>query len=346
MKTYITTTFKKVALGTLTSAFLFCSIAFPIHNIFAKEKLTKITLGIQTSPAMALVMVAKEKDFFKQQGLDVALKEFTAGKFALEAFLSGSLDYSISGDVPAALALMNGNEFIVPLQVVKSTTNEVRVVARKDIVEKNNSDAKTYFSSQKRKLATSIGGGPEFFTYEFLKALGIQKDSVEIIAQTPKDMPAAIASASVDAISIFDPVAYTSEKLLAEKGTTFTNKDIYSELYILEAKKPKTKQEKIQLEKLTKALVLAEKFMKSNVEISQEITSKYTKLDKTVIAGVWNSFDFKVALTAQLKNFWKREYVWAKEMGKIKAENLEPNWEKVLDKTYVKKYAKQNLSVQ
>ena len=41
----------------------------------------QVTIGIQTSPAMALVMVARDKGLFQAQGLDVELKEFTAGKF-------------------------------------------------------------------------------------------------------------------------------------------------------------------------------------------------------------------------------------------------------------------------
>ena len=47
---------------------------------------TKVTVGIQVSPAMTLVMVAKDRGFFEREKLDVELKEFTAGKFALQAF--------------------------------------------------------------------------------------------------------------------------------------------------------------------------------------------------------------------------------------------------------------------
>ena len=101
--------------------------------IFQKPKPTELqhaTVGIQTSPAMALVMVAKDKGFFEKQGLDVELKEFAAGKDALAAFLGGSLDFSISGDVPVTLSTLAGNKFVVPAQVVGKTKNEVRVVAK------------------------------------------------------------------------------------------------------------------------------------------------------------------------------------------------------------------------
>jgi NitT/TauT family transport system substrate-binding protein len=89
-----------------------------------KETLPKLTVGIQVSPAMTLVMVAEDKGFFDKAGVDVEIKEFTAGKFALQAFLGGSLDIAISGEVPVTLSSLQGNKFRVLAQVVeKQSTN-------------------------------------------------------------------------------------------------------------------------------------------------------------------------------------------------------------------------------
>ena len=101
----------------------------------------RVTVGIQTSPAMALVMVAKDKQFFEQEGVEVEIKEFTAGKFALQAFLGGSLDFAVAGEVPVTLATLQGSQFRVLAQVVEKTITEVRVVARR---EANLTDATAY----------------------------------------------------------------------------------------------------------------------------------------------------------------------------------------------------------
>ncbi len=68
---------------------------------------------------MALVMVAADMRYFDKEGVQVDLKEFTAGKFALQAFLGGSLDIAVSGEVPATLATLQGNNFRVIAQVVE-----------------------------------------------------------------------------------------------------------------------------------------------------------------------------------------------------------------------------------
>ena len=286
------------------------------------QPMPKVTIGIQVSQANALAMVAKDKGFFAEQGLEVELKEFTAGKFALQAFLSGSLDYCISGDVPPMLAAFQGNKFVVPAQLVKKTINEVRIVARRDGTA---TTAEEFFKSKKRKLATSIGGGPEFYTYEFLNKLGISKDQVEIISQKPEDMPAALVSGSVDAIAIFDPFAYIAESQLKEKSQTFTDKEIYSELYIMEAKE-EVKSNPAILESVLRGLKQAEQFTQDNPEEAKAIVIKYTKLDKSIIDATWNNFEFKISLTNQLRDIWNREAAWVKETGKVDRNSATPDF--------------------
>lgn len=322
-------TSKIIALGVFT---LLVASIFIWKNSKPTE-LQPVTVGIQSSPAMALVMVAKDEGFFEKQGLDVELKEFAAGKDVLAAFLGGSLDFSISGDVPVTLSTLAGNKFVVPAQVVGRTKNEVRVVAKK---EAGLDTADKFFKAKKRKLATSIGGGPEFFTYEFLNKLGITKDQVEIVAQKPGDMPAALISGSVDAIAIFDPFAFIAEKQLGDKSTTFTDESVYSELYVIEAKES-VKQDSATLEKLLKGLVAAEKFTKDNPEEAKSVVIKYTKLDKETVDGIWNSFDFRIALTPQLLEYWNREAQWAKDSGKVKPETVVPNFRDIIFDAPLKK---------
>jgi len=90
----------------------------------------KVSIGVITQPPAALIMVAQDKGFFTEQGLNVNLQEFTAGKLALQALLAGSLDFAISADVPVALATLQGNNVVVPAQIIEHATNTIRIVAR------------------------------------------------------------------------------------------------------------------------------------------------------------------------------------------------------------------------
>jgi NitT/TauT family transport system substrate-binding protein len=293
----------------------------------AEGTLPILTVGIQNSPAMTLVMVAEEKGLFDKAGVNVEIKEFTAGKFALQAFLGGSLDIAVSGEVPVALSTLQGNKFRVIAQVVERTINECRVVARK---EKNLDTAEKYFGAKKRKLATSFGGGPEFFTYNFLKKHGITNDQVEIISQKPEDMPAALVSGTVDAVSIFDPFARIAEVQMGESGQTFADADIYSELYVVNVMQKTIDEKPAPLKAFLKGLYEAESFISENPDESKQILIKYTKLDRQIVDDIWGNFVFKPVINNLFVEFTTAQAKWAIEKGTFPPETPVPDYRVVL----------------
>ena len=282
---------------------------------------------------MALVMVAKDRGFFDRQGLNVELREFTAGKFALQAFLGGSLDFAVAGDVPVTLATLQGSRFKVITQVVDETRNEVRVVARRDPTTSNAHD---YFTKRKRKIATSLGGGPEFFTYNFLKKHGISSSQIEIVSQKPEDMPVTLAKGDVDAISVFDPFAFIAEQQMGDEGVTFTEPDIYSELYLLTAHEETIAEDQQSVERLLRALVMAEDFIKQDPAEAQAIVSKYTRLDGSVVQGIWNNFVFAPSLNERLLQYQQQETAWAKEVGTVDASVVTPDFREFIEADILK----------
>lgn len=297
-------------------------------NVVAQK--TSIKIGIQTSPAMALVMTAKEQGCFDSEGLDVEIVPFTAGKFALQALLGGSLDYCVSGEVPIGLATLQGNKLTVLTQVVKETTNEVRVVARKD--ESSAQGPTAYFKAKKRKLATSMGGGPEFFTHEFLKKHGIALSDVELIAQKPEDMPAALASGSIDAMSVFDPFTYIAEQKLGTEGVTFadTTGTLYSEFYVLSVGEKQLEASKRTAPAVLRALVKAGDIVKNEPAMAKAAVEKHTKLEQSTISGIWPNFQFEAALTPKLLSVWSAQAEWAKATGKVPADSKAPDFRAIV----------------
>jgi len=320
---------KSLLLGFSVVLLLALAVGTLLQFSGCRKSSKHLTIGIQTSPAMAMVMVAKDKGFFEQEGIDVELKEFTAGKFALQAFLGGSLDFAVAGEVPVTLASLQGSDFRLISQVVEKTTNEVRVVARK---EEGVTDASAYFKKKKRKLATSFGGGPEFFTYNFLKKHGIAANEVEIISQKPEDMPAALINGSVDAISIFDPFAFIAEKQMAGNGHTFAEQDLYSELYVIAASRDTVEKRRDMVDALLRALIKAQDFITTNPDEAKAIVIKYTKLDQSIVNGIWPNFTFGAALNQRLLDYQKQETAWAIEKGAVPAGTAAPNWrERIAD---------------
>jgi sulfonate transport system substrate-binding protein len=296
----------------------------------------RVTIGIQVSPAMTLAMVAKDAGFFAGQGLDVELKQFTAGKFALQAFLGGSVDFAISGDVPVCLAALQGNQIRVVGQVVDKTVNEVRMVALRGVNLSDPASPEDYFRRRKMKLATSFGGGPEFFTYNFLRHHQIRQDQVELLSQRPEDMPAALETHSVDVISIFDPFAFIAEKRLGNRAMTFTAPDLYSELYVLNARPEQVEKDADLIKSVLRALMKAEDYVAQNPDHAKQIMQNYTKLDRDVIDGIWGNYSFKVSLNQRLIDYWNEEAIWARETAKVTPQTKVPDFQNYVEKRFLK----------
>ena len=271
-----------------------------------------VKIGSQIQPSNALLMVAKDEGFFEGEGIDVQLVEFTAGKFALQALLAGSLDLTVSGEVPVMYSSLQGSQLYVITQVVEETKNEVRVVAMKD---GNLDTPEKYFKAKKRRLATSFGGGAEFYTYNFLRKYGIK--DVEMISQRPEDMPVSLQSKTVDAVAIFEPFAFFAEQILGNKTITFKDDSLYSELFVLSAKREWVEANPELVEKIIRALVKSSEFIEKNPEESKMIVAKRTKLDKSAVDSIWDNFVFRPVLNELLPNYLNEEAKWAKETGKV-----------------------------
>ena len=292
-----------------------------------------LRLGIQTTPIASIPIIAYSNGYFAEQGLAVDLQIFTAGTFALQTLLAGSLDVATPAEVPPTLALLQGNTgFVILAQGVQKTTNDIRVVVRDDGTA---TSPEEYFAAKKRKLATSFGGGPEFFTYNFLKLHNISAEHVELISQKPEDMPVALASGSVDAISIFEPYAYFAEQQ-TPNTKSFIDDGIYSELYVFAFSKNYLKNNPVAGEKFLRASIKAEEFIKNNPEQAKSIVSNFTKLDPKVLDAIWQRFDFAVVLTPKLAQYMQQEAVWARETGKVPATATLPPSETFIDPTVLR----------
>lgn len=312
-------------------AFVLILIAFAaiivLSGCVEQPKSEKVRIGLQLTPASALVQVADAEGVFKSNSLDVEITEFTAGKFAFQALLAKDLDFAIVGDIPPVLAKMQGNDFYI-LAEIGTNENEAPVL----VIDDGSKTPEEYFSKSQRKISTSQGGTPEFSFYLFMKEYAIEKDGVEILAQKPEEMIGTLASGSVDGIAIFEPYPTLAEEKIGKKMIRFTlPKGVYPTKYLLSADKEFVDKNPETAKRLLKALMQAEEFVKKNPEKARKIVAQRTKFDKGIVDKIWPDFIFKVDLSEELLNNWEKEMQWAIETGKAQG-GVEPDFKALLRK--------------
>ena len=290
------------------------------------KELPTIRLGLQTAPAIGLVKVAVDKNFFADEGIQVEVKEFTGGKFALQALTGGSLDLVTPAELPVTLATLNGEKLSILAQV--NETKGFSMLLRKD--GESSFAAEKYFA-KKRKIATSVGASPEFFASEFFKKYNVNSSQYEIVSMRPEDAPIALANGSVDGIAIYEPFASFAKKQ-AGIDSVFEIKapEIYSEIIVLVGKTDWISQNEKIAEKFLRALKKSEEFIKSNPEEAINIVSSFTKLDKETLRSIWPTFTLSLNLGNKLVPTMEAEAQWAKNTGKVPKETATPNFRDII----------------
>ena len=294
---------------------------------------TKVRIGVVTVPHVSLVKIAFDKGFFREEGVEVETKEFTAGKFALQALIGGSLELTTVAELPVVLATINGEKLSV-VSVINETVGGIPMILRKD---GDTFDPKTYFS-KKRKIATTIGAGVEFFTAEFFKKYEIPASQYEIVGMKPEDIPIVFANGDVDGIAIFEPfTSFAIQKAGEDKVFNIKDSDLYSEIMILVGKENWVLQNEKTIEKVLRALKKAETFSRDNPKESIEIVSSLTKLDEETLNGIWGTFTKQLGLNNSLISTMEREAQWAKDTGKVPKETAIPNFRDMIFEMSLKK---------
>jgi NitT/TauT family transport system substrate-binding protein len=327
---------------TLPNLLWVVPIVFVIGSFFLSKQvgqqsnqLPTVKLGLQTTPAVALVIVAVGKQFFKTEGIEVEVKEFTGGKFALQALIGGSLDLVTPAEFPVTLATLNDEKLAILAQV-NETAGAIQMILRK---EGDSFDAQTYFS-KKRRIATSVGASPEFFTADFFKNYDIRKDQYEIVSMKPEDTPIALANGSVDGIAIYEPfVHFAIQQTHHDKVFRIKNDDLYSEVMILVGKREWILRNEKVVEKFIRALKHSEIFIKDNPEEAMDIVASFTKLDKGALRDIWPTFKLELGLDKRLVPIMEKEAKWAKDTGKVPKEIAMPKFREAIFETPLKEVA-------
>ncbi|MBM4388060.1 MAG: ABC transporter substrate-binding protein, partial [Deltaproteobacteria bacterium] len=71
----------------------------------------RLRIGVSPEPSMALLFIAEERGFFRENGLAVELKFYPSGKRTLEGLFKGEVEMATPADTPVVFAGFERNDF-------------------------------------------------------------------------------------------------------------------------------------------------------------------------------------------------------------------------------------------
>lgn len=236
----------------------------------------KMNIGYLPSPEDLLYFVAQEKGYFKEQGIDAELFQFTNSAEGLNAIVAGKVDVGAFG-VSAPLAFTAKGADI--MMIGGQNSGACALVCMPDRYEELK-DIKNY---QGKKIASvRLSTADVIFRGALLDA-GIdwrKGDAKMIEMESPAATMEALKKGSVDAALIWTPYVAMADDQGVKVAMYIT--DLYENNVCCRQTLLKSTLEKNpQLwEKFMTALIKAYAFYQTNHEETIDITAKYVKVDK------------------------------------------------------------------
>ncbi|MEG4939642.1 ABC transporter substrate-binding protein [Microcoleus sp. F4-D5] len=159
------------------------------------------------------LLIAREKGFFKAQGIDVELSYVDYSRFQQADFIAGKYD-GIGLPLGNLIILSAKNPDVQAVMVVDESTGADVVVAQSDI--------KTILNLKRKKLGANLGGFSEVFVTEMLKISKLTSDDVSLVKVDALEVPQRLQNNAIQAGHTWEP--HLSEALKLGAHILFTSK--------------------------------------------------------------------------------------------------------------------------
>jgi NitT/TauT family transport system substrate-binding protein len=247
------------------------SIFSTTSSAIAEEK---IRIGWVYAMANAPVLIAEQKGFFREQGLDAEIVEYKSGPLVHRALTSGKLDMAYIGSPPVYHWISRGLESRI---LAKVNYGQAAVISRKNSGISSLSDLKG-----KKIAGIHKGSGMDVLLRGFVlgdAAKLVPDRDVELMTMSPGEMEAALERKIVDAAFIWEP--FISSALIRGKNRLIFDMNKAAPKYpwyVVMAMPGTLRENRTAVVKVLKAHKQAVDFLNSSASAGNDIIARAFKL--------------------------------------------------------------------
>ncbi|MFW6074538.1 MAG: ABC transporter substrate-binding protein [Chloroflexota bacterium] len=176
------------------------------------QELTELTIGMVPVLIYAPVMLAQDKGYFAEEGIESNLESIAGGGDMVTLTSNGDFDIGIGGAGPA---FFNAIERGVELDVIAPLHFERDPQATPLVVSKERYDSGELDSVEKLEgmnVSVNARGATEYWLDQALRTGGLTIEDIELQELGFGDVPAALESGSLDAAMLGEPLATQAEQ--------------------------------------------------------------------------------------------------------------------------------------
>jgi len=268
----------------------------------------KLRIALPVLPDAALVHVAAAKGYFTEEGLDVSILPVMYGVAAIGDVLQGKADLAVAAEVPFVVSVMKGDGLGMVASLV-SISNNNAIIARRDHAIAAARDLAG------KKIGVSFGTSGSYFLWAFLIRNRLPSDSITLVDLPPDRIVGALANGGVDAVATWQPISFEAQAALGENALAFTAADAYRTSFAAVGRSEFLNGHANAIEKLVRAMLKAEQFMRSHPEETLNLAAAWLKTDADALRPTWKQFDFRINLLQSHLITLEDEARWAMARG-------------------------------
>ena len=270
----------------------------------APKTLEPLVLGYSQGLPDIPTLIAEEKGFFRDEGLDVRSQKYAAGKLALDALLRSEVDVATAAVTPIALQSLRAKQFSIVGQFVQYSSVELLTRAETQI--------RSPADLQGHRVGVMAGTSAQYFLDTLLVDSGIASTGITEVEIPAAQSVDALVQGRVDAVAAFVPAGYYARAALGDRAQTIPyDKVRYRESFQFVTRRDYPKAHAVAVQSLLRATARAIAWARANREEAIAIVTRRSQLDGKIVAQLWDEYRLSLGLDQALLGSLESQARWA-----------------------------------
>lgn len=271
----------------------------------------QLTIGYQRQPAMGLLLLAAQQGFFRDEALDVKLREFTSGREAFLEMIEGRLDAATVYTTPVLLQAFQDPPPRI-LTMLHQSRRNTALLARAD------RGIRTAADLRGKTIGVPHATNAEFFLRTLLEFAGVDWEEVHVLDMGAGDLPDALLAGRIDAAALWMPLYDRAARALGPSGAVTLRSDVYADISMLVTRPDVLASRRPALSAALRALSRAGRLAAADPEgLPRHVAAMLPGIDPAELQAQLQRVQLRLGVSHVLLQSLRSEAEWLARAGRM-----------------------------
>ena len=275
--------------------------------LVAGARAEPLKLAAARGPVSLLVYVAEAHGYFREEGLDLQLRECSSGRDCHRLLSEGQVDVATAAELVVTLNAAAQPDHAI-FATLSASSHQIKLVARRSV------GGATPAGLRGKRVGTVVGTSAQYFLHRWMVFHGLEPRDVEVVALAPDRIALALRRGDIDAAAIWEPHASAA---IADGAFELPNPRVYTQFFSLVAARPTLAPRERDVKRLLRALLRAQRFVADSPSRAAGVLVERLKLDPQLALAQLREHDFRLRLDQALVSTMSSQQRWAAAEGLV-----------------------------